>query len=54
MQTRIVKALKAGNMECVRSLQRLLARSFAGKLIAVKRVSENRAHFLLSFWVRKV
>jgi len=42
LQTRIVKALKAGNMECVRSLQRLLARSFTGKLIAVKRVSENR------------
>ena len=42
LQTRIVKALKAGNVECVRSLQRLLARSFAGKLIAVKRVSENR------------
>ncbi|MGB5157071.1 MAG: reverse transcriptase N-terminal domain-containing protein [Desulfobacterales bacterium] len=29
-------------MERVRSLQRLLARSFAGKLMAVKRVSENR------------
>lgn len=42
LQTRIVKALKAGNMERVRSLQRLLARSFAGKLMAVKRVSENR------------
>ena len=42
LQTRIVKAVKAGNMERVRSLQRLLARSFAGKLMAVKRVSENR------------
>jgi RNA-directed DNA polymerase len=42
LQTRIVKAVKAGNMKRVRSLQRLLARSFAGKLIAVKRVSENR------------
>ena len=42
LQVRIVKALKAGNMERVRSLQRLLARSFAGKLLAVKRVSENR------------
>lgn len=42
LQTRIVKAVKAGNMEHVRSLQRLLARSLAGKLMAVKRVSENR------------
>ncbi len=42
LQTRIVKAVKAGNNELVRSLQRLLARSLAGKLLAVKRVSENR------------
>jgi RNA-directed DNA polymerase len=42
LQARIVKAVKAGDREKVRSLQRLLARSFAGKLIAVKRVSENR------------
>jgi len=42
LQTRIVKAVKAKDKEKVRSLQRLMARSFAGKLIAVKRVSENR------------
>lgn len=42
MQTRIVKAVKAGNKEKVRSLQRLLARSLSGKLLAVKRVSGNK------------
>ena len=42
LQTRIVKAVKAGNKEKVRSLQRLLARSLAGRLLAVKRVSGNR------------
>lgn len=41
LQTRIVKAVKVGDKQKVRSLQRLLARSFAGKLIAVKQVSEN-------------
>ena len=42
LQTRIVKAVKAGDRKRVRSLQRLLARSLAGRLVAVKRVSENR------------
>ena len=42
LQTRIVKAVKAKDKEKVRSLQRLMARSLAGKLFAVKRVSENR------------
>lgn len=42
LQARIVKAVKARNKNLVRSLQRLLARSLAGKLLAVKRVSENR------------
>ena len=42
LQMRIVKAVKAEDKQKVRSLQRLLARSFSGKLIAVKRVSENR------------
>ena len=42
LQTRIVKAVKAEDSQKVRSLQRLLARSFSGKLIAVKGVSENR------------
>lgn len=42
LQTRIVKAVKAGAKGKVRGLQRLLARSFAGKLLSVKRVTENR------------
>lgn len=42
LQTRIVKAVKARNKKLVRSLQRLLSRSLAGKFLAVKRVSENR------------
>lgn len=42
MQARIVKAVKAGDWNKVRSLQRLLARSFAAKLLAVKRVTSNR------------
>ena len=42
LQTRIVKAVKIGDKQKVRSLQRLLSRSFAGKLFAVKQVSENR------------
>lgn len=42
LQRRIVKAVKAKNKEKVRSLQRLLARSLAGRLKAVKRVTTNR------------
>ena len=42
LQARIVKAVKEGNKEKVRSLQRLLSRSFAARLLAVKRVSENK------------
>jgi RNA-directed DNA polymerase len=42
LQIRIVKAVTAGNKEQVRSLQRLLARSLAGRLLAVKRVTSNR------------
>jgi len=42
LQARIVKALKAGNWHRVRCLQRLLARSWAAKLLAVKRVCSNR------------
>mgnify|MGYP006306520617 CR=1 FL=1 len=41
LQKRIVKAVKAGDKQKVRSLQRLLARSIAGKLLSVKKVSEN-------------
>jgi RNA-directed DNA polymerase len=42
LQRRIVKAVKAKNKEKVRSLQRLLARSLAGRLKAVRRVTTNR------------
>jgi RNA-directed DNA polymerase len=42
IQIRIVKAIKAGNKNKARSLQRLLARSFAAKLKAVKRIVSNR------------
>jgi RNA-directed DNA polymerase len=42
LQIRIVKAIKAGDKNKLRGLQRLLARSFAAKLKAIKRVVSNR------------
>ncbi|MEM7134648.1 MAG: group II intron reverse transcriptase/maturase [Chloroflexota bacterium] len=42
LQVRIVKAVKAGKRHKVRSLQRLLSRSFSGQVLAVKRVTENQ------------
>jgi RNA-directed DNA polymerase len=42
LQARIVKATQAGRWGKVRVLQRLLTRSFSGKALAVKRVTENR------------
>ncbi len=42
LQRRIAKAVVAGQWGKVKSLQRLLATSFGGKAIAVKRVTENR------------
>ena len=42
IQARIVKAAQAGDKRKVRSLQRLLVRSTAAKLLAVKRVTTNR------------
>ena len=42
IQTRIVKAVKAGDKRRVRSLQRLLSRSRSAKLLAVKRVTSNQ------------
>ncbi|VAW30866.1 Retron-type RNA-directed DNA polymerase [hydrothermal vent metagenome] len=41
-QARIVKAVKAGKWRKVSSLQRILTRSFSGKAMAVKRVTENK------------
>jgi RNA-directed DNA polymerase len=42
LQTRIVKATKAGKWRLVRKLQNLLTRSTAAKLLAVRRVTSNR------------
>ena len=42
IQTRIVKAVRNGLKEKVRSLQRLLSNSLASKLLAIKRVVTNR------------
>src|SRR5215467_10399689 len=42
LQARIVQATKAGKRNKARALQRILTRSFSGKVIAVKRVTENQ------------
>ncbi len=42
LQFRIAKAATAGNWRKVKTLQRLLTRSFAAKAVAVRRVTENR------------
>lgn len=42
LQARIVKAQREGRYGKVRSLSRILTRSFAGKALAVKRVTENK------------
>jgi len=42
LQTRIVKAVKEGRWGKVKALTRLLTRSFYGKLLAVRRVTENK------------
>jgi RNA-directed DNA polymerase len=42
LQTRIVKAVKAGKWRLVKNLQRLLRHSLCGKFLAVRRVTENR------------
>lgn len=42
LQARIVKAARAGKWHKVRALQRLLTRSLSGRVLAVKRVTENR------------
>lgn len=42
LQARIVKATKAGKWRMVKALQRLLTRSFSGRAMAVKRVTENK------------
>lgn len=42
LQVRIVKAIEAGRWGKVKALQRLLTRSFSGKALAVRRVTENK------------
>lgn len=42
LQARIVKATKEGRRRAVKSLQRLLTRSYAARALAVKRVTENK------------
>ena len=42
LQARIVKATQEGRWGRVQALQRLLTRSFSGKALAVRRVTENR------------
>ncbi len=42
LQARIVKAQQAGKHGKVKALQRLLTHSYSGKVIAVKRVTENQ------------
>lgn len=42
LQSRIVKAVQENRFRQVRSLQRLVVRSFAAKALAVKRVTSNR------------
>ena len=42
LQVRIAKATQAGRWGKVKALQRLLSRSHSGKMLAVKRVTENR------------
>ena len=42
LQARIVKATQEGRRDKVKALQRLLTRSFSGRALAVKRVTENR------------
>jgi RNA-directed DNA polymerase len=42
LQVRIVKATQEGRWGKVKALQRLLTRSYSGKVLAVRRVTENR------------
>src|SRR5215470_18542676 len=41
LQIRIAQATQAGKWNKVKALQRLLTRSFSGKALAVRRVTEN-------------
>jgi len=47
LQARIVKAVEEGRWGKVKALQRLLTRSFSGKALAVRRVTENKGKTLV-------
>jgi len=42
LQRRIVKAVRAGRWNLVKVLQGILSRSYAARLLAIRRVTENR------------
>ena len=44
LQIRIAKATKERDWRRVKALQRFLTRSYCGKALAVRRVTENRGH----------
>lgn len=44
LQMRIAKAVREGRWNKAKALQRLLTRSHSGKMLAVKRVTENRGN----------
>lgn len=41
LQSRIVKAVKAGRWRKMRAIQRILSKSYAAKLLAIRRITEN-------------
>jgi hypothetical protein len=46
LQVRIVKAMQEGRWGKVKALQRLLTHSFSGRVMAVRRVTENRGKMM--------
>jgi RNA-directed DNA polymerase len=52
LQVRIAQATKEGSWGKVRALQRLLTHSYSGKVLAVRRVTENTARKPPA-WTRK-
>ncbi|EDQ2188710.1 hypothetical protein GUO98_004728 [Salmonella enterica] len=53
LQMRIAKAVREGRWGKVKALQRLLTRSHNGKMLAVKRVTDNRGHSFAVHNLRK-
>src|SRR5205809_3136425 len=52
LQVRIVQATKESRWGRVRALQRLLTHSYSGKVLAVRRVTENNSK-ATSVWTKK-